>query len=524
MSDPTAPRDAAPPQPSPALSEQHPNTPPPAPPAPAEAPPGDGAQPAAPAPAEAPQEADAPEPPGRPAVIARYGAMRHIGQFRHNLEPPPRRGQKVVVRTERGVELAEVVAAVAADGCDGCLSCRQVEQFTEASGPDYPLRRGGKILRLANPQDEIDYRHLESSAREEAAFCRQQIRETGMGMKLVAVEHLLGGERIIFYFCAEHRVDFRELVRRLASQYHTRIEMRQVGARDEARLVADLERCGQPVCCRTFLKDLKPVSMRMAKTQKATLDPSKISGRCGRLMCCLRYEDVTYEQLKKLLPRRNTWVRTEQLLGRVVDGQILTQLVRVQLPDGTFEVVANEQIVERNVPPPPMPEPTGRPGERVSRPPYPPRRPAPAMPPPAPEPAEPFEQPEPAEMIEPAEPGETDETAGQDQAPAAPEAQVAPVEADQAPAQAQPQQFPAGKRKRHRRHKKRHGGGQAAAPQAPPPGQAQRPAPQGQAPAPGPPAGQSPGGQRKKRRRRGRRSRGGEQRGSTPPPAGDGGP
>ena len=174
-------------------------------------------------------------------------------------------------------------------------------------------------------------------------------------MKLVAVEHLLGGERIIFYFLAEHRVDFRELVHKLASQYHTRIEMRQVGARDEARLVGDYERCGQVCCCREFLKGLQPVSMRMAKTQKATLDPSKISGRCGRLMCCLRYEDQCYRDLKKCLPHKNIWVKTRDQIGRVTGTHILTQLVQVQLPDGSRAVFANEDIIECNVDPPKVP-------------------------------------------------------------------------------------------------------------------------------------------------------------------------
>jgi cell fate regulator YaaT (PSP1 superfamily) len=212
------------------------------------------------------------------------------------------------------------------------------------------------LFRSANQQDIIDQRHLDSSAGEEYGFCRKLIRELELEMKLVAVEHLLGGERIIFYFTAEHRVDFRELVRRLAGQYRTRIEMRQVGARDEARLVADLERCGQRCCCQQFLKELKPVSMRMAKVQKATLDPTKISGRCGRLMCCLRYEDETYEKLRKKLPKKNIWVRTEETLGKVIGGQIITQLVRIAQPDGTIAAVPNEDIIEKDMDPPASPE------------------------------------------------------------------------------------------------------------------------------------------------------------------------
>ncbi len=329
--------------------------------------------PAGPAQASADQSAAAAAPGGeQPAeatpantAVVRYGLMRHLGSFRHNLDRPPSLGTKVVIRTERGVELGTVVipivdAPACSEGCGGCtgvsISNADLVQFIKANGPEYPFRRDGKILRLANAQDVIDQRHLDSSAGEEASFCRQQIKELGLNMRLVTVEHLLGGERIIFYFSSEQRVDFRELVRHLAQQYRTRIEMRQVGARDEARLVGDYERCGQRCCCQEFLKDLRPVSMRMAKTQKATLDPAKISGRCGRLMCCLRYEDAVYEDLRKKLPRRNVWVRTGDVVGKVIDTQILTQLVRLLKIDNTQVVVANEEIVERNVEPPPPPK------------------------------------------------------------------------------------------------------------------------------------------------------------------------
>jgi cell fate regulator YaaT (PSP1 superfamily) len=316
--------------------------------------------------------ADGSRPP-RPTAVVRYGAMRSIGEFRHNSETPIPRGVKVVIRSERGVELGEVVVPICAE-CDRLhLTSDQLKQFIRDNGPDYPFRRDGRVLRLANPQDVIDYRHLEQSAREAAAYCRQIIRDLSLDMRLVAVEHLLGGESLVFYFAAEHRVDFREMVRMLACQYRTRIEMRQVGARDEARLVADYERCGQQCCCQRFLKDLRPVSMRMAKTQKATLDPSKISGRCGRLMCCLRYEDATYEQLRKKLPRKNTWVRTaDGVVGRVLDAQIITQLVKIQLADFTFQAVANEDIVERDLEAPPTSDapalqPTRRPDRPILR-------------------------------------------------------------------------------------------------------------------------------------------------------------
>ncbi len=123
-------------------------------------------------------------------------------------------------------------------------------------------------------------------------------------MKIVDAEHVFGGERIIFYFMSDGRVDFRELVKRIAQEYQTRIEMRQIGSRDEAKLLGDLESCGQQCCCQRFLKLLKPVNMRMAKMQKATLDPAKISGFCGRLKCCLRYEDETYTELKRKIAKK----------------------------------------------------------------------------------------------------------------------------------------------------------------------------------------------------------------------------
>jgi hypothetical protein len=178
-------------------------------------------------------------------------------------------------------------------------------------------------------------------------------------MKLVEVELILGGELVTFYYMSDHRVDFRELVRRLASECKTRIEMRQVGARDEARLVADYERCGQYCCCKSFLKVLKPVSMRAAKLQKATLDPLKISGRCGRLMCCLRYEDATYKELKNSLPRKNTRVGTSEGPGVVIDGKILVQLVLVRLEHDDREIaVPVEELMD--------PETCPKPGEALA--------------------------------------------------------------------------------------------------------------------------------------------------------------
>jgi len=301
-------------------------------------------------------------------AIVRYGQIKRVALFRHNLPAAPQRSGRVVVRTERGVELGEVIAAVYDGGpadWPGCVSCDRFSELCTTGGTNLRLHRQSKILRLASPQDVNDQVHLDRTSREKLLYCKQQAVELKLKMRVVGVEHLLGGERIVFYFTAETRVDFRELVRRLAGQYRTRIEMRQVGARDEARLVGDYERCGQRCCCQQFLGDLLPVSIRMAKTQKATLDPSKISGRCGRLMCCLRYEDATYEDLRKRLPRKNTWVRTADQTYRVLDTQILTQLVKVADVNGKVTSIANEAIIERNVSPPAPPEP--RPPARRDR-------------------------------------------------------------------------------------------------------------------------------------------------------------
>jgi cell fate regulator YaaT (PSP1 superfamily) len=282
--------------------------------------------------------------------------MNKIGEFRNKSRIKVRPGTKVVVRSNRGVELGQVVCVISDDEVETtCLRAMfrgTLSRFLDNYENSNTFLRGGRILRAANEQDLIDYRHLEQTASEAGKFCREKIRELKLPMRLVKVEHLLGGEKIIFHFTAESRVDFRELVRQLASRFRTRIEMHQVGARDEARLVADYERCGRPCCCRSFLKELKPVSMKMAKIQKATLDPSKISGRCGRLMCCLRYEDDTYNELRKNLPAKNSWVRTEETIGRVLETQIITQLVRLMTTDGSIEVVGVEDIVEHNIPEP----------------------------------------------------------------------------------------------------------------------------------------------------------------------------
>ena len=266
-------------------------------------------------------------------ALIRYGRLRMLGEFRRPANIVLSGGMKVIVRTERGIEIGKVVLGHCEGSGDKGVSRERWQQYLANCGLEESISRDGQILRIATAQDLIDQRHLDQAASEKLSLCRQLIDQMRLSMKPVDVEHLFGGDRILFYFKSEKRVDFRKLVRRLSKEYQTRIEMRQVGARDEAKLLADYERCGRQCCCRSFLKMLAPVNMKMAKVQKATLDPAKISGRCGRLMCCLRYENCTYEQLRKNLPVRNAVVETPDGTGVVVDRQILTQLVIVRLAD-----------------------------------------------------------------------------------------------------------------------------------------------------------------------------------------------
>jgi cell fate regulator YaaT (PSP1 superfamily) len=291
-------------------------------------------------------------------LVVRYGAMGYIAELRNEANERAGCGAKVVARTPRGVELATVLTTTCANGgCGHNLSRKQMLAYIERSGGrQFPFTSEGKVLRLATPEDLHEQAHLDANRSQYTQACKQYIREYDLPMKLVDVEALLGGDRIVFHFMSEGRVDFRELVRRLAADFHTRIEMRQVGARDEARIAADYEKCGQHCCCKQFLKVLKPVSMRSAKIQKATLDPSKISGRCGRLMCCLRYEDETYDDLRKRLPPRNTRLMTAEGPAVVLSTQILTQLVMVELEvnhtRAVFPVEELEQYKGQPVPPP----------------------------------------------------------------------------------------------------------------------------------------------------------------------------
>jgi cell fate regulator YaaT (PSP1 superfamily) len=313
----------------------------------------------------------------RRTVLVRYGKFNMVGQYRHSERQLPSIMTKVVVQTDRGLEIGEIIAPTAAHNRYTCsLTREKIDSYVKESGPDYPFSRNGRVVRLASVQDLNEQRHIDLNAKKEGDRFRELCKELNMPMKLVDMEHLFGGDRIIYYFMAEGRIDFRDLVRQLGKEFNTRVEMRQIGARDEARVLGDFDTCGLELCCKKFLKVLQPVSMRMAKVQRTTLDPSKISGRCGRLKCCLRYENVGYEELEKKLPKQNQWVLTEQGPGRVLDTMALTQLVKLHLDESGRTIAVNvDELLDVNYDPskapprPPVPERVARPRkERSERP------------------------------------------------------------------------------------------------------------------------------------------------------------
>ena len=285
-------------------------------------------------------------------MLVSCGLMNTLGLFEHHETRIPKVHKRVVVKTDKGLELGRIVGQLTSYKAGQFkLDSGQIKKYFDDSGIDLTIDQTGKFVRYATAADISEERHLQKIAEEEMECCRRFVKELDLPMKIVDAEHIFGGERVIFYFMSDGRVDFRELVKKIAQEYQTRIEMRQIGSRDEARLLGDVESCGQQCCCQRFLKLLKPVNMRMAKMQKATLDPSKISGYCGRLKCCLRYEDKTYTELKKRLPKKSTKVKTQYGEGKVVDTQILTQLVMVELGDGQRVSVALEELEVISHPP-----------------------------------------------------------------------------------------------------------------------------------------------------------------------------
>ena len=231
-------------------------------------------------------------------------------------------GQGVVVETARGVEYGDVTMGVT-----------EVEENAVVS----PLK---PVQRVATEEDLSMRQYYWDKEKEAFPICEQKIKEHGLDMKLVNVEYNLTGSKVVFYFTADDRVDFRELVKDLAYVFKTRIELRQIGVRDEAKMLGGLGPCGRPVCCKQFLDDFRPVTIKMAKEQNLALSPTKISGLCGRLMCCLQYEESCYEQMHKLMPKTGKEIETPDGVGIVVENNVITEKTRVKLTqeDGTIDI------------------------------------------------------------------------------------------------------------------------------------------------------------------------------------------
>jgi cell fate regulator YaaT (PSP1 superfamily) len=234
-----------------------------------------------------------------------------------------RRGERVVVDSERG-QMVGVVAVA---------SMRMPHSE--------PLRR---VLRRAGREDELALERNAQRESEALLFCRDQVRARKLPMKVIRAEFPLHGSKLLFYFTSEERIDFRELVKDLAHKFHGRIELRQVGARDEARMIGGIGACGRELCCSTFLPSFAPVSIKMAKDQGLVLNPSKIAGQCGRLKCCLVYEQDLYKEMRKGLPKLGKFVRTPAGEGKVAELDVLRQRIRVVFPEGGAHTFPAESV------------------------------------------------------------------------------------------------------------------------------------------------------------------------------------
>jgi len=227
-----------------------------------------------------------------------------------------KKGQNAIVETARGLELGEVAVANRMMDEDKLISALK------------------KVIRIATEEDEKTFIENEKKAQEAQSVCEEKIKKHGLDMKLIDVEYTFDASKLLFYFTAEGRIDFRELVKELAAIYKTRIELRQIGVRDEVKMLGGYGMCGRELCCCNHLSDLNPVSIKMAKEQGLSLNPSKISGVCGRLMCCLKHEQEVYEDKVSRLPNVGALVKTPEGKGTVEDVQVLKELVTVRVEKG----------------------------------------------------------------------------------------------------------------------------------------------------------------------------------------------
>ena len=256
--------------------------------------------------------------------------FRHVGKI-YYFDPkdyPVCEGDHVIVETARGVEYGFVV-----------LGPREVSEEKVIQ----PLK---SVIRVATPKDDAREENNRKKEKEAFQICLKKIREHNLDMKLIEAEYTFDNNKVLFYFTADGRIDFRELVKDLAAVFKTRIELRQIGVRDETKILGGIGICGRPLCCHTFLSEFAPVSIKMAKEQNLSLNPTKISGVCGRLMCCLKNEQETYEYLNKKLPAVGDYVTTpDGLKGEVSSVNVLRQLVKV-LVDINDEKEIQEYKVE----------------------------------------------------------------------------------------------------------------------------------------------------------------------------------
>jgi cell fate regulator YaaT (PSP1 superfamily) len=261
-------------------------------------------------------------------IRARYGVMAYAGEF-VSRSSEYERGERLILKTNRGTEMGQFITV------------------KSELPPDSEVETEGKVIGIASEDEKRRMEKIRSTTQiDEMRHARERIRERKLPMKLTYTEHILGGERIIFYFTADERIDFRELVKDLAEKYKTRIEMKQIGARDEALLVEECGMCGRDLCCRSILHNIEPVSMKMAKAQTSTLDPAKVSGRCGRLKCCFRYEHDLYKELGDNMPDIGDRIKTRNQEGEVMDVQVLAQKVIIAGEDDEHIEVPMKEIIE----------------------------------------------------------------------------------------------------------------------------------------------------------------------------------
>jgi cell fate regulator YaaT (PSP1 superfamily) len=225
-------------------------------------------------------------------------------------------GDEVIVKTEHGLSFGFVASPV------------------RGRGANYPKNQLKEVFRLVNDNDRRQYQENLTRQEESYRFCQERIENRNLPMTLVDVESYFDGSKIIFYFYADGRVDFRELVKDLVKKLHTRVELRQIGVRNKAKMIGGLGPCGRELCCATFLKEFHSVSVKMAKEQNLSLNPTKISGVCGRLMCCLKFEYSNYLEMRKGLPKVGKRVQTAEGEGKVIRQNVMKQLVSVFLEDG----------------------------------------------------------------------------------------------------------------------------------------------------------------------------------------------